>query len=216
MSTCPAKDIHCLYADGELQEPFKTEFEVHTASCPQCRKRLSRYLDIREKMRAESDTLSLSGTELDEGYMRLKARLSYKKTVLPARNFSGAAFGGLSAIAAAAVFAVLFPLRFFGGSIRTQSNSVDSSSLAVRAEPIQKRGIVAPENVPAASLVSLFGNGDDVRQDMPQLTPMDVFKPELSANISQIQIPLTAVSHMPLILITDHQTFYSIAEDPFR
>ena len=88
MSTCPGKDIHCLYADNELQEPFKTEFEKHTEGCPRCRKVLDGYLLLRSTLESDAANAVLSDSKLNEGYLRLKAQLSYKTVVMPDKPFS--------------------------------------------------------------------------------------------------------------------------------
>lgn len=223
MSTCPAKDIHCLYADNELQEPFKTQFEIHTASCARCQKILAAYRTARERVRDSSDIRAFSQpdfciTELDEGYKRLKARLSYKKVVLSEQPFIRTFSAKMIPAAAAAVFVftAVFALRIGNAADAQNQVAIPASISSVRAEPIQKRGIVAAENVSASSLASMFGTRYQFTLDMPQLTAMDVFKPELSTEVSHIRIPLTEVSQMPLIPAVQTRTSFDFKEDPFR
>ena len=199
MSTCPGKDIHCLYADNELQEPFKTEFEKHTEGCPRCRKVLDGYLLLRSTLESDAANAALSDSKLDEGYLRLKARLSYKTVVMPDKPFSALSFS-VKLIPAAAVLAlaVALPLRFFGKTAQS-SYPAAVSTAAVRAEPIRNGGVFSNETLPASSLASALGTDYTVNIDMPKLTEMDVFKPQLSsANAASMQIPLTGVSNMPL------------------
>ena len=33
MSTCPEKDIHSIYVDGELPENYIKQYESHLSSC---------------------------------------------------------------------------------------------------------------------------------------------------------------------------------------
>ncbi|WP_428771253.1 zf-HC2 domain-containing protein [Treponema sp. HNW] len=226
MSTCPAKDIHCLYADNELQEPFKTEFEIHTASCDRCRRILSKYRTLRKRVSDDSDLPAFlqdrpSLSELDEGYKRLKARLSYKKVVLPEQPFIRTFSAKMIPAAAAAVFVftAVLALRTGNGG-RTQNQvTIPASMSSVRAEPIQKRGIVAPENVSASSLASMFGTRYQFTLDTPQLTAIDVFKPELSTNVhnvNHIRIPLATVSQMPLISAVRTKEPFDFTEVSFR
>lgn len=221
MSTCPAKDIHCLYADNELQEPFKTEFEIHTASCTHCQKILSEYRSLRAKMQGISDTAFFSNAsdsrvQLEEGYARLKARLSYKRVVLAEKRFGTARMLIPAAAAAIFVFTAAFTLRL--SHIGLRQNQIDTLNAVSksRAEPMQKRGIIAPENVSASSLASMFGNGYNFTLDTPQLTAIDVFKPELSSNVNYIRIPLTDVSQMPLMTTQETIKAFDFTEDPFR
>lgn len=222
MSTCPAKDIHCLYADNELQEPFKTEFEMHTASCGHCQKILSEYRSLRAKMRDSSDISFLSNIsderlQLDESYKRLKARLSYKKVVLPEKRFN-TVYTFIPAAAAAAIFILtaVFALRL--PNTKFPQNQVYSPAgiSKSRAEPIQKRGIIASENVSTRSLASMLGTRYQFTLDTPQLTAIDVFRPELSTNVHDIRIPLTDVSQMPLISASPVMIRFAFTEDPFR
>ena len=227
MSTCPAKDIHCLYADNELQEPFKTEFEIHTASCTHCQKILAAYRTVRERVRDSSDIRAFSQpassmTELDEGYERLKARLSYKRVVLSEKPFIRTFSAKIIPAAAAAavfVFTAVLVLRM-GNAAGTQNQVILPASISsTRAEPIQKRGIVASENVSASSLASMFGTSYRFTLDTPQLTAIDVFKPELSTNvnnINHIRIPMAGVSEMPLISTAGTKEPFNLTEDSFR
>ena len=46
MYTCPNKDIHSLYIDNELAEPYKTQYEKHLVACDSCRKELQKQQQI--------------------------------------------------------------------------------------------------------------------------------------------------------------------------
>ena len=221
MSTCPAKDIHCLYADNELQEPFKTQFEIHTASCAHCRKILSEYRSLRAKLNAVSDTVLFpdtcnNGLQLDEGYKRLKARLSYKRVVLAEKRFGTTQTFISAAAAAVFVFTAVFTLRFANPRLRQSQIYTPSTVSKSRAEPMQKKGIIAPENVSALSVASMFGDGYRFTLDTPQLTSIDVFKPELSSNVNYIRFPLTAVSQLPLMPAQETIKPFDLTEDLFR
>ena len=42
MSTCPEKDLHSIYLDGELPEEFLKEYENHVAGCEKCKAELEK------------------------------------------------------------------------------------------------------------------------------------------------------------------------------
>ena len=84
MFTCPDDDIHCVYSDGELPQNFVGEYEAHVRNCPKCSAKLEKLLALKAAFKADCDSISLSGRDLDEGFERLEARLSYKKVVSPA------------------------------------------------------------------------------------------------------------------------------------
>ena len=150
MSTCPAKDIHCLYADNELQEPFKTEFEIHTASCTHCQKILSEYRSLRAKMQGISDTAFFSNAsdsrvQLEEGYARLKARLSYKRVVLAEKRFGTARMFIPAAAAAIFVFTAAFTLRLSHTGLRQNQIDTLNAVSKVARNPCKKEALLHPK-----------------------------------------------------------------------
>lgn len=203
MSTCPSKDIYSLYADNELPERFKKEFETHLLHCPKCRKVLDTYSALHTKLCKDAETLELNATELEEGYVRLKARLSYTSVVFPNKSFSSLALKLLPA-AAALVFAVTLPFAVSAFKT-TVLQIVTISSSNVNAVPIQQRGILANDTVQAASLASALGTDYKITLDMPKLTSVNVFQPELQADNVKIYIPLSGVSDMTS-LFSPYQT----------
>lgn len=192
MSICPSKDIHSLYADNELPERFKKEFETHLSRCPKCRKVLDKYLALRTKLCKDAETLELNATELEESYMRLKARLSYTSVVFPNKSFSSFALK-LLPVAAALIFAITLPIAV--SAFKTTVPQIVTLDLSnVNTVPIQQRGILANDTVQAASLASALGTDYKITLDMPKLTSVNVFQPELQADSIKIHIPLSAVS----------------------
>ena len=83
MFTCPDDDIHCVYSDGELPQNFVAEYEAHVKGCPHCSAKLEKLLALKAAFKADSGTITLSQRDLDAGFSRLEARLSYKKVVSP-------------------------------------------------------------------------------------------------------------------------------------
>lgn len=83
MFTCPDDDIHSVYSDGELPQNFVAEYEAHVKNCPQCSAKLQKLLALKAAFKSDSNSISLSGRDLDESFVRLEARLSYKKVVSP-------------------------------------------------------------------------------------------------------------------------------------
>ena len=83
MFICPDDDIHCVYSDGELPQNFVAEYEAHVKICPKCSAKLEKLLALKAAFKADSSSISLSQRDLDAGFSRLEARLSYKKVVSP-------------------------------------------------------------------------------------------------------------------------------------
>ena len=100
---------------------------------------------------------------------------------------------------------------------RSISENCTVNTAAVCAEPIRNGGVFSNETLPASSLASALGTDYTVNIDMPKLTAIDVFKPELSSvNTSKIQIPLTGVSHIPLAQNADIKLPAYSAEVSFK
>ena len=112
MSICPSNDIHSVYLDNELPETYVGTYEAHIKSCPKCAAKLASLRAVSTVFRSDAGGMTLDKASLDKSWERLQARLSYSKTTnrvyrFPAHNFRYA----LSAAAAAAVFALIIPLR---------------------------------------------------------------------------------------------------------
>lgn len=132
MSTCPEKDILSIYIDGELPAKYQAEVESHLSSCEKCRKELEALRKIQAVLKKDSKNIELTQEEMDKSYERLMARLSYSKVTNAAKETSGKIFKFLpasdnstsakekkygtfkyiaGAVAAAAVFALIIPVR---------------------------------------------------------------------------------------------------------
>lgn len=167
MSTCPETDIHSIYLDGELPEQFKIEYEQHVANCPECARKLKQLREVHEIFAADSKSISLTESELEESYRRLQARLSYKKVL----NFKKEeySFGkkifsiskyAVVGVAAAAAVAFIMP----SGS--PQVNSYTSFQPVARsAIPSVTSRVKYNSRIDALKLGSVFGE-KNVAEDM--------------------------------------------------
>ena len=122
MSFCPSKDIHSVYLDNELPEIYKAEYESHIASCPKCKAELERLRGLRAVLASDSDSLNPPADFLDKSYERLMIKMSYaKNTGIKAErkiNFRTITYA-VSGVAAAAILAVVLPLR--AGGLKTEN-----------------------------------------------------------------------------------------------
>ncbi len=196
MSTCPSNNIHSLYVDNELSQSLRHNFEKHLTTCDSCSKKVEQYKNIHKDLRSLDVT-----PDVEEGYKRLKARLSYKTHLAPygsARdpNF---VFKVTPFLAAAAILAVFFPLMnlFTEKDFNTQTQAVTihngfffPSVNTSQIVPIQSKGIVLDEDITMARInaheYSLF----DVDLDASELTEVDVFKPNTLKDDIAIEIIL--------------------------
>lgn len=114
MSICPEKEIHSIYLDGELPKKFAAEYESHVASCEKCRKELEKVRALHSIFANDAASINLSKDFMEESYKRLKSRMRFANVVkmsAPKKNaFSMRTLAPMAA-AAAAVFAIMLPLK---------------------------------------------------------------------------------------------------------
>lgn len=129
MSFCPSKDIHSVYLDNELPEVYKAEYEAHIAVCPKCKKELEILKALRSELKADSISITPDSHYMDESFNRLMTKLSYSKNTNRANSSNSSKIKNylypLSAVAAAAVFALILP---FGLSAGNSSEKTTQSS----------------------------------------------------------------------------------------
>ncbi len=128
MSTCPDPDLYSAYVDNEVPSPWKEKLEAHIASCPDCRNRTDRYLNLKKSIGA--GTAVLSGVDLEDSFSRLAARRQF------AAPSSVPAWSRLTvripvpALAALFLAAVFLPAYFVQKTnTRTNDNLAQSSAL---------------------------------------------------------------------------------------
>ncbi len=133
MSTCPTKDLLSVYLDNELPEIYKAEYEDHIKSCPKCSKELEKLKALRVLFQADSKAVTPDSHYLEQSYERLMIKMKYSKVsessknIISSNKFQLKNLGYFAtAVAAAAVFALVIPLGLKLGS----NSSVNPSTLA--------------------------------------------------------------------------------------
>lgn len=135
MFTCPDKEIHSVYLDGELPSPLIADYEAHVASCASCQKELSALRSVREVLAADAASIKFSDEYIEESWARLNERRRYSEVVSHTRPAFGEGFGRVvwrvvPAAAAAAVIAVVLPLRMTRASSAGTAQQGDNALLA--------------------------------------------------------------------------------------
>ena len=124
MSTCPSKDIHSVYLDNELPEIYKAEYEEHLKNCPQCQKELEKIRALHKMFTSDSVSITPDATYLNQSFERLQMKMKFAKNTSRKSSDNGRKsynrLGVISA-AAAAVFALIIPLRLTGNSAVKES-----------------------------------------------------------------------------------------------
>ncbi len=113
MSTCPEKDIHSIYLDGELPVTYIEKYEAHLATCESCRKQLDSLKMLRAIFNADKKDLELSQKDMDDSFARLQARMSFAKHTNRTNvvKFQPRTWVSVVAGAAAALALVFIPVR---------------------------------------------------------------------------------------------------------
>jgi len=139
MSTCPEKDIHSVYLDGELPEAYVKEYEAHLESCPECKKQLENLKVLRVIFDYDKKSMELSQKDMDDSFERLNARLSFSKhTKTNVLEFKPKAWISAAIGAVAALAIVFIPARLGSKGSGTIAN------LAAAFTPVANVDIVSP------------------------------------------------------------------------
>ena len=211
MSTCPGNDIHSVYLDNELPETYVALYEAHIKSCPKCAAKLASLRAASAVFRAEADRMTFDAASLDKSWERLQARLSYSKTTKRVYRFSEHNFRyALSAAAAAAVFALIIPLRVLrspsavktaainpiarNGSVELAKNTVVINGNIEQPHaftPSEQSASYGTDTEYGTVFDASFGGTrfDAIRTGERQLEDVDLFRPDF-ANGSTLAIKI--------------------------
>ena len=223
MSTCPSNDIHSVYLDNELPETYVALYESHIKSCPKCAAKLASLRAVSAVFRSEADGMTLDKASLDKSWERLQVRLSYSKTTKRVYRFSEHDFRyAFSAAAAAAIFALIIPVRVLRSPSAVQTAAINPISRSTSVE-LAKNNVVINGNIeqPRAFVPSLsdetygvnaeYGTGFDVslvafdgarfdasRSGERQLEDVDLFRPDFASGSSlAIKIGIPEIGFVP-------------------
>lgn len=157
MFTCPEKDIHSIYIDGELPENFSREYEAHIGSCEKCRAELEKIRAMRALLAKDSASLDLDKDFMEKSFERLQSRMRFKKIVSQGEDKSfivpmRRTFIPMAA-AAAAVFAILLPQKM-NSSHNTNMPAQDLPiiSRAQEITPIAKSDVIVEDGIQNVAL----------------------------------------------------------------
>ncbi len=155
MFTCPEKDIHSIYLDGELPEKFARDYEAHIVSCEKCRAELEKLRATHEILSKDSLLLDLSDDFMEKSFERLQGRMRFKKIVsqsepkkfiVPIRR----TFIPMAA-AAAAVFAIMLPQKMDSAQGANAAN-LPMISKAQEITPIAKSDVIVEGGIQDVAL----------------------------------------------------------------
>ena len=232
MFTCPEKDIHSIYLDNELPAQYVGEYEAHLQTCEKCRAQLEKLKQLRSLLSADAQSLSLDKHVLDQSFDRLQSRLKYSSITRYSENprkivpFTIVKWT-IPAVAAAAIFALVVPLRLHNKVPMAQQNNNVIAISRQQPTPITESNVIVNGNLPHRALTSLFdqsstpdtmdssltaqfanfpSNQNTYRQNNTigaALTGIDVFRPEFKdEDVLPLRIEIPHMTGIPLIIDT--------------
>lgn len=211
MSTCPDLELQSAFFDGEIGSPWYDEIKSHVESCSDCKKTMDNLQTMHDVFAADSAQMNLSQKQMDESFDRLQSRLRYTKTTEKANVIHVDFARKVIPYAAAAAFlaAVILPSANVRTQVKQQIADIALITPTRSVELIDKAGIAADQSLNVAAVkVSNTSNTSAVQTTpvalhVSNLTKVDIFKPELSANQSVINVTLPDVKAMPFADASD-------------
>lgn len=142
MSSCPTKDIHSVYLDGELPMAYLAEYESHIKSCPKCAATLNRMRALSAAFKADGDAIAKDDVFMAQSYERLMNRMRYSRVTKKAQRltFKPVYFVPMAA-AAALLVAVIVPLSLRGRNVPAQETAAHTAKIT----PITRRQNISME-----------------------------------------------------------------------
>ncbi len=215
MSSCPTKDIHSVYVDNELPEIYRAEYEEHVKNCPKCQKQLEMIKKVHELMQMDSASITTDEHYLNQSFERLQIRMNYSKNTNRNSSFNFNKFKySIPAVAAAAVFALVIPLRLTSND--AQVTNVSTVSMIPTVQAAQNislssgNNVVLSGNIPQATLTSVkesdgfIRNIDSSNTDVPKIKSIDVFRPDFNEDqIISIKITVPSLGSVPVVTEID-------------
>lgn len=205
MSTCPDSSLISVYLDNELPEPFKSQFEAHLSSCSTCRGKLEEAAKMRDLLRSDANSITLSASDMNQSFERLQARMTYHHVTKKSGNVFQFVLKRIApAVAAAAVFAVILPLRLLRNDNATQPLIMPVAQTASFFPTFastngtnQSNKALSEANKAVRTTVSSSTMTTTVNLEDTNLATIDIFRPDFSDDVIRITIDLSSVSGLP-------------------
>lgn len=201
MSFCPSKDIHSVYLDGELPEVYKAEYETHIKDCPQCQKQLAQLKGVKKLFQDDSNSLNLDSHFMEESFNRLQIKMAYSKNTVPNKKSYKHTVGYfISAAAAAAVFALIIPIR-----INTIGNSAEAGTSVASVFPVttakevsfdSRKSVLVSGNIQESDLSRKRANDAALIQNVKDV---DLLRPNFGDESISIRITVPGVGEEPVV-----------------
>lgn len=213
MSFCLSKDIHSIYLDKELPENYKLEYEEHVKNCPECQKELNKLKLIHDALKSDSDSIKLDDDFLEKSYERLQIKMAYKNNVTKARRTSNVNIKyGLTAVAAAALFALVIPVTLNSNKKNSVTTQPALASVSSVSQISNSTSAIAANNVSINSGRNVLVSGnmldtvirpeagiDNGKTLVKKAKDVEVLRPELEDETISIRISVPGLGEIPVV-----------------
>ena len=213
MSFCLSKDIHSIYLDKELPENYKLEYEEHVKNCPECQKELNKLKLIHDALKSDSDSIKLNDDFLEKSYERLQIKMAYKNNVTKARRTSNVNIKyGLTAVAAAALFALVIPVTLNSNKKNSVTTQPALASVSSVSQISNSTSAIAANNVSINSGRNVLVSGnmldtvirpeagiDNGKTLVKKAKDVEVLRPELEDETISIRISVPGLGEIPVV-----------------
>lgn len=213
MSFCLSKDIHSIYLDKELPENYKLEYEEHVKNCPECQKELNKLKLIHDALKSDSDSIKLDDDFLEKSYERLQIKMAYKNNVTNARRTSNVNIKyGLTAVAAAALFALVIPVTLNSNKKNSVTTQPALASVSSVSQISNSTSAIAANNVSINSGRNVLVSGnmldtvirpeagiDNGKTLVKKAKDVEVLRPELEDETISIRISVPGLGEIPVV-----------------
>lgn len=213
MSFCLSKDIHSIYLDKELPENYKLEYEEHVKNCPECQKELNKLKLIHDALKSDSDSIKLDDDFLEKSYERLQIKMAYKNNVTKARRTSNVNIKyGLTAVAAAALFALVIPVTLNSNKKNSVTTQPALASVSSVSQISNSTSAIVANNVSINSGRNVLVSGnmldtvirpeagiDNGKTLVKKAKDVEVLRPELEDETISIRISVPGLGEIPVV-----------------
>lgn len=213
MSFCPTKDIHSIYLDNEMPEIYKAEYESHVATCKKCQQELNKLKVLHTLLSSDADVVTPDSHYAEQSFERLQLKMRYSNSTKKSNNQNKFQIKyAVSAMAAAAIFALIIPVRFLNNNVqKTNAIATNISSAVPLANNVSFNGgrsRVISGNIHESIIPSAYkGDASLVRNvsnypnsvEKQLIKDVDVFRPAFSEEKTiSIRITIPGIGQVPV------------------
>lgn len=213
MSFCPTKDIHSIYLDNEMPEIYKAEYESHVATCKKCQQELNKIKVLHTLLSSDADVVTPDSHYAEQSFERLQLKMRYSNSTKKSNNQNKFQIKyAVSAMAAAAIFALIIPVRFLNNNVqKTNAIATNISSAVPLANNVSFNGgrsRVISGNIHESIIPSAYkGDASLVRNvsnypnsvEKQLIKDVDVFRPAFSEDKTiSIRITIPGIGQVPV------------------